>query len=444
MLNRRSVLAATGAALAARTVPGVAAGKGPRSAFVRREGMRLLQGNKRYAYAGANMWYAAYLGAAAPVGDPDRLQRELDALAAMGVRNLRILASSERSPLTNSLQPAFRDRGAGYNELLLRGIDRALAEMGKRGLTGVLYLANFWEWSGGMMTYMSWVNGGDYINMGDPAHPWPEFADRASAFYSDARAVALYRDYVRAVVGRTNSVTGVRYRDDPTIMAWQLANEPRPGGSEAAARANMPAFRRWVSDTTLLIRSLDPSHLVSTGSEGLMGCVEDEACVIGEHAIAGIDYLTVHIWPLNWRWIEPKDVAGTWDRGEAKVRASVADHVRLARQLNKPLVIEEFGFARDEGYDPGTPTVWRDRFYALIYELAQAAATGYGPVAGTNFWAWAGSGRSGRADHHYSAGPAGYVGDPPHEPQGWYSVFDSDLGTRKLIASHARAMARVR
>ncbi len=42
-------------------------------------------------------------------------------------------------------------------------------------MRAVLYLTNFWEWSGGMMTYLSWINGGNYINMNDPAHPWPEF-----------------------------------------------------------------------------------------------------------------------------------------------------------------------------------------------------------------------------------------------------------------------------
>lgn len=439
-IDRRAVIAG-GMAL---TLAGGASAAPAAPAFVGRKGMRLERQGKPYRYGGANMWYAAYLGAAAPVGDVDRLRRELDMLAAMGVRNLRILASSELSPLKNSLRPTFRDAGASYNDALLRGLDVALAEMAKRQMTAVLYLTNFWEWSGGMMTYLSWVNGGKFINNGDPAHPWPEFADRASDFYADPRAVRLYRDYVRAVVSRTNSVTGTRYRDDPTIMAWQLANEPRPGGGTAVAQANMPAFLRWVSDTTALIRSLDPNHLVSSGSEGLMGCVEDEACVLAEHGSTSIDYLTVHIWPLNWRWIDPKDIPGSWDRGEARVRQSVADHVRLARRLGKPLVIEEFGFARDVGYDPGTATLWRDRFYRLIYDLAQADAAAGGPIAGTNFWAWGGVGRAGGAEHRYVAGQASYMGDPPHEPQGWYSVFDTDASTRRIIADHAAAMTRLR
>ena len=126
------------------------------------------------------MWYAAYLGADAPIGNRDRLKREFDRLATLGINNVRILGSSEFSPLKNSVRPTFRNRTRHFNETLLRGLDNTLAEMGKRGLTTVIYLNNFWEWSGGMMTYLYWTNGGRYVNMNDPAHPWPEFPDMSS------------------------------------------------------------------------------------------------------------------------------------------------------------------------------------------------------------------------------------------------------------------------
>ena len=106
---------------------------------MRREGPHFTLDGARHYYAGANMWYAAYLGADAPLGDRARLRRELDALAALGVTNLRILASSEQSPLTHSVSPAFRDKAGHYNETLLRGLDTALAEMGRRGMRAVGY-----------------------------------------------------------------------------------------------------------------------------------------------------------------------------------------------------------------------------------------------------------------------------------------------------------------
>src|SRR3954452_23984464 len=232
MLTRRDLIVA-GSVVAGACATAALAAK-PKPAFIHREGERLVSGGRTYRYVGTNMWYAAYLGANGPYGNRDRLKRELDRVAVLGIESIRILGSSELSPLKNSVTPTFRDKSSNYNKALLEGLDFALAEMAKRGLKAVIYLANFWEWSGGFMTYLYWVNGGRYINMNDPAHPWPEFPDMSSEFYGTPPAVALLNNYIRAVVGRTNSITGRRYRDDPSIQAWQLANEPRPGGSPAA------------------------------------------------------------------------------------------------------------------------------------------------------------------------------------------------------------------
>jgi mannan endo-1,4-beta-mannosidase len=387
------------------------------------------------------MWAAAYLGADAPIGNRDRLKRELDRLAALGINNIRILGSSEFSPLRNSVRPTFRNRTRHYNEALLRGLDHALTEVGKRGITAVIYLTNFWEWSGGMMTYLYWTNGGRYINMNDPAHPWPEFADMSSEFYGHAAAVRMFDDYVRAVVGRRNRVTGGLYRDDPAIMSWQLANEPRPGGSNEAARKHMQAYLAWIAGSARLIKSIDPNHMVSTGSEGTQGCIDDDKCVIDAHRSAEINYVTAHIWPQNWGWADPKDLPGTWPTTEHNVRTYLGRQVGIAQRLGKPLVIEEFGFPRDGGsFDPGTTTTFKDRYYKLIYDAVLDSVRSGGPLQGANFWGWGGEGRAQHADHHFVRGDTSYLGDPPHEPQGWYSVFDTDASTQAVIRGYAAAV----
>ena len=410
--------------------------------FVRREGVRLLVDDQPYRFVGGNMWYAAYLGADAPYGDRARLGRELDALAAMGVTNLRVLASSEEGPLKNSIKPGFRGPGKDYDRTLLAGLDYALAEMGRRGIRAVLYLTNFWEWSGGMMTYLSYVNGGNYLNMNDPAHPWPAFANFNAQFYGNRAAMDLYRDWIRAVVGRTNGVTGKPYADDPTIMAWQLSNEPRPAGD--TAHADLPQFYAWLRDSAQLIKSIDRNHLVSTGSEGLKGGLESAEIVLAEHAIPEIDYLTVHIWPNNWDWVQQTDLANTAARGEMLTDQYIADHVALARQLDKPMVIEEFGYPRDGGSnDPAVATTYKDRFYGRIYSAAINDMREGGPIAGTNFWAWNGEARAAHPDYRFRDGDRLYMGDPPHEPQGWYGIFTGD-STIRLISDHAKAIAALR
>jgi mannan endo-1,4-beta-mannosidase len=438
MITRRNLLLGTSAVLGCSAVAQsrIAAPRRERG-FIRRDGTRLMLDGEPWRYVGTNMWYAAYLGADAPYGNRARLQREFDRLAGLGVTSVRLLGSSELSPLKNSIRPAFRDRTNHYNETLLGGLDFALAELGKRNMKAVIYVANFWEWSGGFMTYLYWTNGGRYINMNDPAHPWPQFPDMSSGFYGSPKAVAMLDNYIRTVVGRTNRITGKPYARDRAIQAWQLANEPRPGETPAVVKQHMPAYFHWIDHTARLIKSVDPSHMVCTGSEGTQGCAGNDACVIDAHSSPAIDYMTAHIWPQNWSWADPNDLPGTWPTVEKNTRDYFARQVADARRLHKPLVVEEFGFPRDHGYEPGTPTVDKDKFYGLIYDLALESMKAGGPVAGTHFWAWGGEGRAQHPDHRFHPGDTDYVGDPPHEPQGWYSVFDVDRSTEAVIRNHA-------
>ena len=433
MLNRRQLIVSAGALAAASALPAASSA----NRIIRRSRMTFTSGGKPYRIAGTNMWYAAYLGAF----NLDRLKRELDRVAALGINNVRILGSSEFSPLKNSVRPTFRNRTPHFNETLLRGLDHALAEMGRRNISTVLYLTNFWEWSGGMMTYLYWTNGGRFVNMNDPAHPWPEFPDMSSEFYGHAAAVRMFDDYVRAVVSRRNSVTGQLYRDDPAILSWQLANEPRPGGSAAAGGRHMKAYLAWIDGTARLIKSIDPNHMVSTGSEGTQGCIDSDQCVLDAHRSSSIDYLNAHIWPQNWNWADPKDLAGTWPTVEKNTREYLARQVAIARKLNKPLVIEEFGMPRDGGsFEPGTPTTYKDHFYELITSSVVDSVRSGGPLQGCNFWGWGGEGRAQHADHHFVRGDTSYLADPPHEPQGWYSVYDTDTSTQAVIRAYADAV----
>lgn len=438
MLTRRSFVQAGSAAVAgaaAVTLSGPAAAAPP-TAFVQRSGTRLMLGGKPYRFVGANMWYGAWLGAKASFGDRDRLARELDQLANIGVTNLRVAAGTETSPLKNAVSPAFRTAGKTWNPALIDGLDHLLSEMAKRDMKAVLYLTNFWEWSGGMMTYLSYVNGGTFINMNDPAHPWPEFPDMTAQFYANSEAVGLFHDYVRSIVQR--------HAGNPTIMAWQLANEPRPGGSEKVATPLLPAFYGWIASTAKLIKSLDRNHLLSTGSEGLKGTLERADIFRAAHSAPEIDYLTAHIWPLNWNWLDDKDVAGTHHAASLKVADYLAQHAALAREMGKPLTIEEFGYPRDDGrYSPTTATIYKVLYYKQIFDAVEHSARNGGPIAGSNFWAWNGEGRAAHADHRFRDGDTAWLGDPPHEPQGWYGVYNSDRSTTELIKHHAAMLASI-
>jgi mannan endo-1,4-beta-mannosidase len=452
MVNRRELsrgLAGMGISLAGLSVLGLA-GCSPspdgKATFITTKGQQFIKDGAPYYYVGANLWYAAYAASPDPaIGNPGRLERELDALSAMGVTNLRLLASSELSPLKNSLNPAFQSSDGSLNEGLLKGLDKALALMAERNMTAILYLTNFWEWSGGLGTYEAWTNGGSYIDMNDPAHPWPAFPDFVSQFYENQAALAKYEAYVRTLVTRTNSVTNKPYKDDPTIMSWQLCNEPRPGGTGEIIAKRFKAYKGWIDRSAALIKSLDPNHLVSVGHEGPKGSNDDLALTQSAQDSPNIDYTTAHIWPQNWSWADPKDLEGSFPIVAKETTAYIANSVTITNTLKKPLVIEEFGFPRDDAsYEAGTSTVWRDQFYGLIIKALLESHQRGGEIAGINFWAWGGEGRALHDDYRMKPKETAYVGDPPHEPQGWYSVFDTDAATKTLLSDAAQKLAEAK
>jgi endo-1,4-beta-mannosidase len=50
---------------------------------------------------------------------------------------------------------------------------------------------------------------------------------RHALFFSDKDAKQLYKQFAKTIIQRRNIINGRIYRDDPTIMAWSLINEPR-------------------------------------------------------------------------------------------------------------------------------------------------------------------------------------------------------------------------
>ena len=104
------------------------------------------------------------------------------------------------------------------------------------------------------------------------------------------------------------------------------------------------------------------------------------------------------------------------------------------------MVIEEFGYSR-EGNKAGIgiPTDSRDIFYRYIFEQVKNSIEDSAPLVGCNFWGWSGSGRPNSLV--WKPGDD-YLNDPPHEPQGWYSVFDCDTTTIDVIREYTKAITR--
>lgn len=405
--------------------------------FVSVKGTHFIRNNKPYYIVGSNMWYGGYLGSAGKTGDRIRLGRELDNLKALGINNLRVMAVSENSAITSAVHPAVINGFGQYDEELLAGLDYFLAELAKRDMTVVLYLNNYWQWSGGFSQYLSWLDG---TPMQDPnvTHDYPAFMARSASFYKSAKANEEFRNTIRKLVNRTNTITGKPYKSDATILSWQLANEPRPGDNNSTTDEDKKIFVRWIDDTAKFIHQLDDKHLVSSGNEGWRGCVDDKQLTKDSNRTPHVDYITFHLWPRNWSWYDQHQPEKTWANAIKLSTEYLNWHIDLGKQLNRPVVLEEFGLDRDEGsYDPKASTLYRDRFYREVFDVLYRRAKSGDAAAGFNFWAWNGSGRTKNSDYWWKPGDD-FNGDPPQEQQGMYGVFDSDISTILLIKDYTQ------
>lgn len=417
--------------------PGVT-GSAAADAFVTVKGGQFTRHGRPYYVAGTNLWYGGYLGTPNGAGRQQRLVKELDLMRTLGINNVRVLAVSEQTAMKCAVSPATTRAPGEYDEQLLQGLDFLLAELARRDMTAVLYLNNFWQWSGGMTQYLNWFTR-------SPAHDpnvskdYERFMAENARFYTIEEAQQAYRHAIAKIVNRVNTVTRLPYRDDPVIMSWQLANEPRPGNSRASAREKA-AYARWIALTARYIRSLDGRHMVSSGSEGLAGSNEDAQLFLDAHRTPDIAYLTCHLWPKNWGWFDSRRPGETW-AGMLERSGHYLDlHADLAGTLGKPVVLEAFGLDRDgAAFDIQAPTTLRERFYGEVFALVHRHAAAGHPVAGWNFWAWGGAGRAANPDYRWRRGND-FVGDPPQEEQGLYSVFDSDASTLHLIRESARRL----
>ena len=381
---------------------------------------QFVRDGKPYYFVGTNFWYGAILGSEGEGGNRERLHKELDFLKSIGINNLRVLVGADgENGIKTRVEPSLQVAPGVYNDTILAGLDYFMNELRERDMTAVLYLNNSWEWSGGYSVYLQWSGHGDAVV---PAvDGWPAYMEYVKQFPQSDSAKALFANHVNYIVSRTNRYNQIKYVDDPTIMSWQIGNEPRAFSDE-----NKEPFARWMADVAAQIKSLDPNHMVSSGSEGSWGCEMDMNLFEKIHADPNINYLNIHIWPYNWSWVKADSLKELLPRAKENTKKYIDDHMVIARKYSKPIVLEEFGFPRDGfSFSKEAPTTARDEYYRYVFDLIRQDRESGGLFAGCNFWAWGGfAGQN--PDHVFWEKGDDYTGDPAQEQQGLNSVFATD------------------
>ena len=391
---------------------------------------------KPYYYVGTNFWYGAILGSEGRGGNRELLCQELDDMKAMGIDNLRILVGSDgEEGVLTKVEPTLQKAPGVYNDTILAGLDYLLMEMGKRDMVAVLYLNNSWEWSGGYGFYLE--HAGEGVAPRPNEDGYPAFMNFMRKYATSEKAHKLFYDYVRFIISRTNRYTNVAYVDDPAIMSWQIGNEPRAFGKE-----ELEPFTNWLKEASALIRSLDKNHLISIGTEGAWGCEGDYETYEKISSDPNIDYCNIHIWPYNWSWAKPDRLIEDLPAACDSTKQYIDRHIEICDRLNKPLVMEEFGYPRDGfKFDKKTSTKGRDGYYKYVFSLVADNAEKGGKFAGCNFWAW-----GGRANPQHEQWLPGddYTGDPAQEAQGLNSVFSTDTTTLEIVKQQVVRMEKMK
>ena len=234
-------------------------------------------------------------------------------------------------------------------------------------------------------------------------------------FQTSAESQELYFNHLRNIVSRTNSLTGKPYKEDPAIFSWQLGNEPRCFSDDPDVRAG---FIGWMTEAARIVKEIDPNHMVSTGNEGLFGSEQDPELLRQVNQIPGIDYMTIHIWPYNWGWVQPESLMEDIEGAISKTHDYLQLHKELGQELGMPVVAEEFGFPRD-GFKADMTATTRARDVYYTYVFSQVGTL----LDGANFWGW--SGYAVPLHEQWETGDP-YTGDPAQEAQGLNGVYLTD------------------
>jgi len=328
------------------------------NAFVTRDGSTLSLCGQPFQVLGTNVYYAqSYL--CYGDGDKQRVIEAFDDMVRMSLPVARIWAfydgGSGDSATIRSAPGTYREEG-------LVGLDRAVSEAKKRGIRLIMTLTNYWTDYGGLPTYARWAG-----------------ASGPQAFYTNTTMQGYFKDYATLLSRRTNTLTGVAYKDEPAILAWEIANELR-----CPTCASVDVVLSTIDSLATLLKGLFPNHLISDGGEGFddteanWGPLSNIYPVRGDERmsfskivkLASIDMASYHYYPDPWGMdlTSPATIASdaqTWIDG----------HAALAKAAGKVVFWGEFGFKARSPDAERAPIYdhWLSIFYGATDNGALAA-----------------------------------------------------------------------
>nr|XP_034913561.1 mannan endo-1,4-beta-mannosidase 6-like isoform X3 [Populus alba] len=262
-----------------------------------------------------------------------------------------------------------------YDEDVFKALDFVVSEAKKYKIRLILSLTNNWDAYGGKAQYVKWGKATGLNLTSD------------DDFFSHPTLRSYYKAHVKAVLNRVNTLTNITYKDDPTIFAWELMNEPRCTSDPSGDK-----LQSWITDMAVYVKSMDAKHLVEIGLEGFYGpSAPDRAQFnpnsyatqvgtdfIRNHQVLGVDFASVHIYADSW-------ISQTISDSHIQfIESWMGAHIEDAeRYLGMPVVFAEFGVSSK---DPGYNSSFRDTMISTVYKTLLNSTKRGGSGAGSLLW----------------------------------------------------------
>ena len=358
--------------------------------FVTRTGSRLFVDGHPFYFVGTNAYYLLEEAARGDTGTVKALFNTANALGLSVVRTWAFFDSSD------SLNPAvIQFRPGAYNESALRALDYVVLQAKLHNVRLLFPLVNSWDDYGGMNQYVEWRIGVGPPDAQPEKYSTEKLQERIAGprgqsyrvalseyfghddFYGDEIIKDWFKDYISMIVHRQNTHTGVLYRDEPAILGWELANEPRSSDRSTAL------ITAWAAELSSFIKSLDPNHLVGTGEEGFDNTTARYTTRVynnqwwlfdgsaglsftANSTLSSIDFASIHLYPESWNL--PGSSGNAW----------IQDHTSIASTVQKPLIMGEFGIRtqRAPTYDSWlTTALWEEAAGAVVWQVLEGTRT---------------------------------------------------------------------
>lgn len=191
---------------------------------------------------------------------------------------------------------------------------------------------------------------------------------------TNRESVNAFKKLIKQIIQRKNSINGKIYRDDPVILAWEIANELE------YRHFSEPDVRKWIEEMSSYIKTIDKNHLVTIGIDTSSLEFSGESLPYLLFNSPDLDFFSLHYYPAS----------GNFNAGESdpiKQDLSKMEFIiKKFSSLRKPVVMGEFGIANSIEL---TNDIRRSKpeFYNLRFKEIMDSAFSAG-VSGAMFWGW--------------------------------------------------------